>query len=193
MVLEQIQDAVPAGEGNVADEALMPKRDTPADLAPSPVPHFGMWVAFQYIILFIALYVSATSFVGILHYLVKKLIPDALDKTSYFSAFEDSLMRGYLAALIVAFPIFAFLYLVLKKQVLQKPAIRNLRVRKLLIYITLVATFVIMLYDIIKTIYDFLSGTVTTRSIANFLVTILVAGGIFLYFILEVKGDRREQ
>lgn len=173
-------------------EAMVPSSLSVPTLPPPPVPHFGMWVAFQYIILFISLYMSATSFAGILHYAVSKLIPDALDKTSYLGSFYDNyLIRGYLAALIVAFPIFAFLYLLLKKQVLATPAIRNLRARKQLIYITLVGTFLIMFYDVIRTVYDLLSGAVTARSIANFFITVLVAGSIFIYFILEVKGDRK--
>lgn len=162
-------------------------------LPPPPVPRFGMWVAFQYIILFISLYISATSFAGILHQIVNDKITDSLDNIgySYAATFNDSLVRVYIAALIVAFPIFLVLFLILKRQVLQKPIVKSLKARKVLIYLTLVGTFLIMLGHLIMEIYGLLSGTTTTRSLAHLGVTLLVAGSIFIYFIFEVKEDRK--
>lgn len=160
---------------------------------PPPVPHFGMWVAFQYIILFITLYIWATCFGGILHYAVDQNIKDPIDNLSYSfgSRLGSIIMPGYLAGLIVSFPIFAALFLILKKQAKEKPGVKNLRVRKVLIYLTLIGTFLVMIGHLISTIYGFLSAATTLRSLMHLLVTLLVAGSIFIYFLMEVWGDRK--
>lgn len=173
--------------------ALTPQSEHSVNLPPPPVPHFGMWVGFQYIILFICLYVSFSSLGGILHYAVDKNITDTLDKTNYNygSYFNDYLLKGYLAGIIVTFPIFITLFLLLKRQAILKPAIKNLRSRKLLIYLTLVGSFVFMVGHLIATIYSFLSGTTTTRSFAHLGVTFVVAGSVFFYLLAEVRSDRK--
>lgn len=173
------------------DEALSIKDSTGEHLPPPPVPHFGMWVAFQYVILFVSLYISSLAFAGVAHYTVNKLIPDTLERATYYFSENDYLLRWYLASLIVAFPIFAAMFLILKRQTINKPMIKNIRARKQLIYITLTVTFLIMVIDLIKTIYDFLNGAVTTRSLANFVVTVIISGSIFLYFLFEVREDRK--
>ena len=172
-------------------EALSPQAQNSVNLPPPPVPQFGMWIAFQYVILFITLYASATSLGGILHDAVDRYIPDLLSKTYTLPGFNDTLLKIYLAAIIVTFPVFAILFVTLKKQVLEKPAVRNLRARKQLIYITLVGTFIIMVIHLISTIYGFLNGSATIRSLAHFGVTVLIAGSIFLYFLNEVREDRK--
>lgn len=174
------------------NKAISPVSKVEVPIPPPPAQHFGMWVGFLYVILFISLYVSATAFGGVLHYFVDDKIPDSLDKINYASMFNQYLIQSYLASLIVGFPIFAALFLMLKKQSLKNPLIRSLRIRKILIYITLIGTFLIILGHLIATVYGFLGGTVTARSIAHFGVTLLVAGSIFVYFLLDVWGDRKQ-
>ncbi len=173
-------------------EVLKPLVNVDNSLIPPSAPHVGMWVSFQYIILFIALYISATAFAGILNHAVDKFIPDALDNigTSY-RTLTNGLMKGYLAALIVSYPIFAFLFLRLKKLSLDKPYTKSIASRKLLVYLTLIVTFIILISYIIGTIYGFLDGSITMRSIAHFMVTTFIAGSIFAYLLHDVKEDRR--
>ncbi len=179
-------------EHDVTD-ALTPSSASGPSLPPPPVPQFGMWVSFQYIILFICLYVWATSFGGILHHGVDKLIKDELDNTSlnYYGSVDDWLLKTYIAGISVAFPIFALLFIVLKRQLLNKPAVKNLRARKILIYLTLVGTFLIMLGHVIMTIFNFLGGNTSMRSLGHLGVTFLVAGSIFVYLLNEVREDRK--
>lgn len=189
----QIRDALTKNGWAVQDidSALRPAQDALV-VPPPPAPHFGMWVAFLYIILFISLYVSATSFGGILHLVVDEKIPDKLATLGYGYYANQYLMQAYLACLIVGFPIFAGLFLFLKRQVIKQPAIKSLRARKQLVYLTLVGTFLIMLGHLIATIYGFLGGTVTARSLGHLGVTFFVAGSIFVYFLVDVWGDRRQ-
>lgn len=68
---------------------------------------------------------------------------------------------------------------------------RNLRSRKILIYITLIGTFLILLGNVIVTCYDLLAGNITENIIRHLLVTLLIAGPIFFYFFSEVKNDKK--
>lgn len=153
-----------------------------------PIAHPGMWVTFQYILLFITLYVSAVALGGLLYAWADKLIPDAT--ASMYGYFENYMTQGYLASLIVAFPIFAWLFIVLKKNVLAHPAIKGIRARQTLFYITMVVTFIIIISYVISVVYGLLSGDVTGRAIAHFVITLGIAGPIFWYLLREVKTDK---
>lgn len=172
--------------------ALVPTTATSVHLPTPPVPRFGMWLVFHYIILFISLGISALALGGVLHFLVNKYVSDPLDQISYFD-FDDYIIRFSLASLLVVFPIFATLFIMAKNQLRKSPTIRNFKTRKVLIYITLVITFLIMVYKLISTVFGFLGGEITIRFILHFLVTFLIAGSIFSYLILEVKEDRNMQ
>jgi hypothetical protein len=174
------------------DNALISTGQSELTIPAPPVPHFSMWVSFQYIILFICLYVSATSFGGILHQMVDEYLPDALENTgyTYYGDFNDYLLKGYIAGIIVTYPLFAFLFIWLKKQILKQSKIKSLRARKVLIYFTLVVTFLFMICHLIATLYSFLGGTAGSRSFAHLGVTFFVAGSIFVYLINEVREDR---
>ncbi|HWY79897.1 MAG TPA: DUF5671 domain-containing protein [Candidatus Sulfotelmatobacter sp.] len=165
-------------------------------IPPPPVIHVGMWTGFLYILFFISLYVLSTAIGGILHIWINKTIMNVTDNTytdsTYLSFFNlPSVVRGYLSAIIVTYPLFLILALTLKKQLVKQPMVQNLRSRKLLIYITLIGTFLIMLGDVIAISYDFLSGSITGNALGHLLVTLLIAGSIFGYFISEVKNDRK--
>ncbi len=170
-------------------QALSQQTDLPVPPPPPSIAHVGMWTGFLYILFFVSLYVLATSVTGIFHIWIDKAIPST-QTTSFFTFESSSITRGYIAAIIVSYPLFLALSFALKRQMLKQPAVKNIRSRKILIYITLIGTFLIMLGDIIATSYAFLAGTVTDNVIRHLLVTFLIAGSIFYYFILEVKNDR---
>jgi hypothetical protein len=158
---------------------------------PPQVAHIGMWVGFLYIIFFISLYVLATSIGWLFHIAIDQMTPNQAN-SSYTLFGSLSQTRSLIASIIVSYPIFLVLAIVLKKQLLRQPAVRNIRSRKILIYITLIATFLIMLGHIIFTITSFLNGTVTTAALEHLGVTFLIAGAIFWYFLDEVKYDKKD-
>jgi len=154
--------------------------------------HFGMWVAFEYILFFITLAVSAIALAGILHYGVDQWLPDATQQNIYSMLLSSkSALFGYLAGLIIAFPIFAFLLIFLTRQVQKQPLIRGLRARKVFIYIALVWTFIVLISRLVRIVYGFLEGTVVLNSVAHVGVTFLTAGVIFISLILIVAADRK--
>lgn len=188
---EQIHAALIASgwtEEQIAQAFTKPNNDLPVP-PPPQVVHIGMWVGFLYIIFFISLYVLATSIGWLLHDWVETLKPNPADLYNYYD--DKSYLRGLLASVIVSFPIFMTLALILKRQLLKQATIRNIRSRKILIYITLVGTFLLMLGHVIYTLYDFLGGNFTDSALKHLLITFLIAGSIFWYFISEVKHDSK--
>src|SRR5438477_11283651 len=83
------------------DDALSPP-------PPPPIAHVGMWTGFLYILFFISLYVLETSVGGVFHQMVDKMIPDIKTLNDYTRS-DNSLLRGFVAAIIVSYPIFAIL------------------------------------------------------------------------------------
>lgn len=156
----------------------------------SQVAHIGMWVGFLYIIFFISLYVLATSVSWLLHIAIDKTITNPANGYTFFSS-HTSEIRNLIASIIVSYPMFLTLALVLRKQTVKQPAIKSIRSRKILIYITLIGAFLIMLWHIIQTITAFLAGIITTEALLHIGVTFLIAGAIFWYFIDDVKTDRK--
>ncbi len=171
---------------------LVPPPPLPKHIADSD-SNTSMWDSFEHILLFISLYVMTTAIALVLNYFVDKLIPTPTTVNLYSinDTFSRTIVNGYLAALIVSTPIFSFLFLKIQKRTFTNPQIRALKARKILIYITLVGTFIIMLSQIISTVYSLLNGNISLNFLCHFLVTIGVSGIIFVYYTLQVKGDRK--
>ncbi|MDP1722501.1 MAG: DUF5671 domain-containing protein [Candidatus Gottesmanbacteria bacterium] len=153
------------------------------------------WDAFEHILLFISLYVLYTSLALTLHFFVDKYVVTNINSTNYASMIQNfyglSLLRGYLAALIVSSPLFSFFFLKVTKRTLAHPEIRNLPARKFLIYLTLVITFIVLLINVISIIFNFLNGNVTFNFVLHFFTTILLSATIFTYYLNEIKEDRK--
>lgn len=165
------------------------------------------WDAFEHVLMFISLYVTVFSLGYLLHYLVDRWIPAIAVTTNIY----DSLRGGTLivptthygtsivptsivyaeAAIIVVLPIFAILFHNITKRTVLKPQIRHLSARRALIYITLLITFLVLLQQLISSVYSFLSGNVSMNMLLHLLVNVSIAGVIFSYYIAQVMGDRR--
>lgn len=176
---------------------LIPVPKPPSSIIPKTEGTQGssMWDAFEHIIMFLSLYILSTSIALTLSFYVDKWIPGASqDPYGYdlaTSSYGFSILRGYLASLIVSFPFFAFLFLRVTKRTQGHPEMRHLTIRKQLIYFTLIVTFLIVMINVISIIYGFLNGNVTVNSILHFIITIGISGIIFGYYLNQVKEDRK--
>jgi hypothetical protein len=162
-------------------------------MAPAYHPDFGMWVVFEYVLMFISLATTATSLAGLIHHFINTQVPPKHSSIygAYFSI-DSYLVISYLAALIVSFPIFAYLALKLRARLEKYPEIRKIKVRKVFIYIALTWTFMVLLTRFIRTVYSFLSGDVVILNVLSHLaVTVLISGAIFLYFVIEINQDQK--
>ena len=196
------QNLIAAGwQENDIDQALNPPtppappapsfRDQPMNAQSNPHSAPSMWDAFEHILLFISLYVLATAIAFILHYFIDHWFP-AVDDTERYIArgFAKTMLRIYNASLIVSYPLFVFFFWRITKRTMEFPALRSLRSRKFLIYLTLVVTFLIMISYIIYTIFSFLEGNITVNFILHLIVTLAVAGSVFGYYLQQVREDR---
>jgi predicted neutral ceramidase superfamily lipid hydrolase len=94
-----------------------------------------------------------------------------------------------MASLIVSFPLFAFFFLRITKRTIEDVSIRMLKSRKFLIYLTLVVTFIILIINVITLVYTFIGGNITVNFFLKFLITLIVSGMIFAYYLYEVRED----
>ncbi|MEK7194205.1 MAG: DUF5671 domain-containing protein [Patescibacteria group bacterium] len=154
----------------------------------TPDDHFGMWVVFEYVLMFVTLAINAMALAGIGHFIVNSMLKNA----GGYSYFGGSLLTWYIAAIIVSFPIFAYLFVDLKKRILRNPDMRNMKTRKQLVYVALVWTFIVLITRAVLFVYNFLNSTDSlVVSVANLVVTFLTSGLIFFYFLSDVRKDSR--
>ncbi len=179
-------------------EALF--RGNANNLPPPPPPastnHIEtMWDSFENILMFISLYVLSTSLTLLLHIFVDKWLPNVSDTSrSYYrygSDFSSIQIRIYSAALLVSFPLFAFFFSDVTHRTLKFPYMKLLRSRRILTYITLTITFLVVLSNIIGLIYGLLGGNVSLNFLIKFFITIIIYGVIFAYFLIQVRGDKK--
>lgn len=151
-----------------------------------------MWDAFEHILMFISMYVLAITIGLTLSLFVEKWFPGAPDMyESGNNSWKLSMLRGYIASLIVSYPLFAFFFLRITRRTMDNPFVRTLKARKFLIYLTLVVAFIIVISNIISIIFNFLNGNVTLNFFLNFLIIVSISSLIFFYYLQQVKEDRQ--
>ncbi|HEY4489653.1 MAG TPA: DUF5671 domain-containing protein [Candidatus Paceibacterota bacterium] len=132
----------------------------------------------------VALYVGTVALLNLLFRVINVAFPQ-INQYGYFGP-PISLP---VATLIVVFPLFLFLSHVLRRGEVEDPERKEFAVRKWLVYITLFIAGAILAGDLITLIYYFLDGRELT---AGFLLKVLsflvVAGGIFGYYLDDLKG-----
>jgi hypothetical protein len=145
----------------------------------------------EYFIMFIALWITATSFAWLLHNAVN------LAFAAGSQSDPDTLTSLATPALLVAVPIFSVLFLRLKKAELTNPQLHLDPSRRHAIQLTLVITFIIAIADVIAYLYSLMSGSTADSLVGSsssngwadavhMLVTLVVAGGIFVYYWRDI-------
>lgn len=176
-------------------EALLPSpSSTQTILPPPPVPRFSMWISFQYVLLFITLWIWSIAMGSIWNYAIDKHIPDNLAKNlsyDYMSVINSTLLQGYLAAIVVTYPFFIGLFISLDKQVQMNPGVRNIKTRKILMYFTIIVNFLYMITMLITTVFGFLGATTSTRTVPHLFVNLIIPGSICMFLLQEVREDRK--
>lgn len=168
----------------------------PSDVPRPPAASANMWDAFEHILMFISLYFMSSSFALMLHQFADKWAPGIPDTGSFYgffsmSYYSDWVLKSSLACLIVTFPLFAYFHLDINKRTLKNASLRGIRIRKQLIYLTLIITFLILIKKIIETIFNLLNGDVSLNFILHLLITVGVSGAIFIIYLNQVREDRK--
>jgi hypothetical protein len=178
------------------DDLPVPPPPPPGASSDAPAPPRSVVQTFstrglEYIIMFIALGVSALSLGSLLHASVNALFGSA----EGFLTGSGSVSFAT-SALIVSFPVLAVLFLRLKKLELSDPILLSDPSRKRAVQLTLVVTFLIGLGNVIYFVYSLMSGSsndaynvvgsqAASTVMGNFVhlvITLGIAGGIFAYY-----------
>ena len=141
-----------------------------------------------------ALYVSAISLINLLFQTINYAFPD---KLAYYGDPYSTGIRWAIASLVIIFPLFLLLSWLGGKGYRINPEKRELPIRKWLIYLTLFVAGIAVVVDLIALVNTFLSGEITTRFILKILTVLVVAGGVFGYFIHDLRqkdmGARKDK
>lgn len=93
------------------------------------------------------------------------------------------------AMLIVAFPLFLLLSWLLQKSYMSDPMLRDAPIRRALGYLTLFVAGAVVAGDLVAVIYLFLDGQeLTTAFLLKVLALLVIVGGVFLYYLREIRN-----
>lgn len=175
------------------DEALKAFAEVSFPVAvPRPQAYLSAREAFFYLLFFILLAVVSVNLGSLLFALIDIAIPDKIERASYWGSMLDHQIRGAVSGLIVGTPIFLWLARILLKARKTNPALQRSRIRKWLIYISLVIAGSVLVGDAISLVYNFLNGELTWRFTLKSLVVAGIAGSIFGYFITNAERDEAD-
>ena len=149
------------------------KKNTPRDV-------------FLHLLAVVTLYWSAITFVMLLWQYINYYFPDALNY--YFIGINGS-MKFAVSCLIIVFPVFVAVSWYLNKIYRREAVVRESKIRKWLIYLTLFIASLVIIGDLVTVINNLLGGEPTARFILKALSVLLVAGFVFGYYLDDVRRD----
>ncbi len=141
---------------------------------------------FLHILMIGTLYVSTFMFSSLWFDYVNFLFPDKLNYN--YRAILDGILVGT-STLIVVFPVYLLTAWLLEKEIKQIPEKRELRVRKWLVYLTLFAAAIAVIVEIVRLVYNFLSGELTMNFFLKILIVLIVATFTFGYYLWDAKRE----
>ena len=134
----------------------------------------------------VALYWSTVSFLIVLFQIIDHAYPDALQ---FYGDPYNGTLRFALASVIIIFPVYLILNWMINKDLHANSALRNLWIRKWLIYITLFIAGLTVVTDLVVLLNTFLGGEITTRFILKVIAILIVAIAIFGYYIYNLRSS----
>ncbi|KPK11965.1 MAG: hypothetical protein AMJ68_04005 [Acidithiobacillales bacterium SG8_45] len=158
---------------------------------PRPKPYLSAKEAFLYLVLFTALYLSAFNLGSLIFQFINKAFPDPAS-ARWISEMSSTRIRWSASVLIVAFPVYLYVSYLLSQAVKKDPVKRTSRVRKWLTYITLYIAAGALVGDLVTLVFNVLGGELTVRFVLKFLTVGVIAGGIFFYYLSELRKEEQE-
>ena len=133
----------------------------------------------------ITLYGSVTSLIALLFEYINYSYPDAL--AGYGDPYGGA-VRFSMATLIVLVPTMIIIFRILRTSIVKEAGKATIWVRRWALVLTLFIATAAMLVDLVTLINTFLGGEVTIRFGLKVAVVLLVALGVFLHFLADIKG-----
>jgi len=142
--------------------------------------------AFLHLLAMAMLYAAAIAIGAILFEFVQRLLPVPADAARFG---RNDALRSAAAALLVAVPILAVVHRAIDREMRANPAARISPLYRVLAYLTLLVTALVMAGDLICVIVGFLAGELTLRFVLKGLVVLLLAGGIYLWYASDMRRE----
>ncbi len=137
------------------------------------------------------LYLAIINVLTLIFQFINQAVRDPLTSTEYFAVYNShNLVRFGLASIIIVFPLFIWSSWYLNKIYLRIPQARQMKTRKWLIYLTLFILALVVVGDLIRTIWMFLGGEISLRFILKALAVLITSGGVFGYYLWDVKREK---
>lgn len=144
---------------------------------PRRKPYTSAKEGFVYLLVFVTLYISAFNFGSLLFSFINLAVPDALQPY-----YDLASIRFSVASLLVAYPIFLWLTISMRRAIAKDPVKQHSKVRKWLIYFTLLIAASVIIGDLIGLLVMLLGGELTTRLMLKTVTILLIASMIFGYY-----------
>jgi|SRR3989344_2452613 len=157
---------------NNFNQSTAPKRNLPRDV-------------FLHLLAIVTLYWSAVSFVTLLYQYINYFFP----LPSYYYGGASQFDKFSIASLVIVFPVFLATSWYLNKIYSKEAVVRESKIRKWLIYLTLFIATLVIMGDLVTAVLYLLNGDFTVRFILKVLAILLVAGVIFSYYLDDVRKD----
>lgn len=149
------------------------------------MPEHGPRNVFIYLLNFLVLYLSALGAAILVWGLADHWFRDPLE--SYYS---NGPIRTGIAMLVVAFPLFLYLNVYIRRSVEGGALAERSMVKKVLTYLTLFLIAITTIVDLITVIYTFLGGDLTARFAVRGFGILLIAGFVYLYYLGELREPK---
>ena len=158
---------------------------------PRPRASLSAREAFLYLLLFSTLYFFACNLGNLLFALIGQALPDAADNDWQVISLGESI-RWSISALVIAFPVFAFLAWHVARDVARHPIKRMSPIRRWLTYLTLFVAAAVLIGDLTALVFNALGGELSLRFILKVLAVAVIAGTAFGYYLWDLRREEVE-
>jgi hypothetical protein len=140
---------------------------------------------FLHLLMMVMLYIGVISLIALSFAYIEYSFPDQL---SFYRADVLNNIRMQSSMLVVSFPLLLILASLIQRDVRKTPAKHELKFSKWLIYLTLFLSALTIVIDLIQLVNRFYSGELTTPFLLKVLSVLVVAGGVFGYYMWDVQN-----
>ena len=192
---DEIRDALSQADWS-NEEVQAALRSFAAVDFPIPVPRrrpsLEAREAFEYLVLFGTLYMSAVSLGILLFQFINLAFPDPLWSQAFIDEQIPDTIRSSIAALMVATPIFLYAARANSRALALAPLKRTSPIRQWLTYLTLAIAGAVLIGDATTLVYNLISGDLAIQFLLRVLTIGGIAGTAFVYFLTALRRDEKE-
>jgi hypothetical protein len=145
--------------------------------------------AFAYLLSFATLGTWTIALGSLAFTFINLWFPDPVSQPNSYSRSTTYNVSGQLASMIVAFPIYAFVLRWIGREIEAHPEKSRSGVRKWLSYLALFVAAGCVIGDLITFLEYFIRGELTTRFALKVLIVLIIAGGVFWFYLTSLRED----